>query len=310
MNIGQTANEMAGQGEKYTLYHDPGSLCSIMARYTYALRGEPVHANTEMQINEKVCELRTKEQLSEHFLCDINANGEVPVLVPEEGNLEPIPDSVAITYTIASRYPNLLPKEQEPEIRRLLNALHDISFFSLSFAGKPEMQQSNLSLLESRLREDISERYREAIQRKIQRYVGTERSHLCSGPLHPHALLLLGRKALAISCLTCHFILCRIYGNKMSALEPREVQNNVDRTRAYLAEIAGLVGRSNTGYILSTPEPTALDGHVVVFVCRLQDIHREALVPEAVREYVAAAVARRAWQETMKGQRTVWAARP
>lgn len=158
---------------EWILYHDPVSICSIMARYTYAIRGEPAASIATVQVREEVCELRRGQQLTEHFLCDINPKGEVPVLAPVDddgGVLDPIPDSVDITWFIASRYPGLLPKEHETEIRRLVSTMHEkINFFSLTFAGKPEVQRRNVASLESKLGEDISERYRRAIEYKIQR---------------------------------------------------------------------------------------------------------------------------------------------
>lgn len=155
----------------YTLYHDPGSLCSILARYTFALRGAPADEHAAMHVRERICSLRASEQLTEHFLCNINPNGEVPVLVPDDAQQSPIPDSVDISYVFASRHPSLLPEGKEGEIERLMRALHGINFFSLTFAGKPEMQQRNLSMLEAKMGEEgTGEKYREAIRRKIERY--------------------------------------------------------------------------------------------------------------------------------------------
>lgn len=156
-----------------------------MVRYTFALRGKPVDSNADMDIYNKVCSLKAKEQLTEHYLCNINGNGEVPVLVPETGDLKPMPESVDITYAIASRYPSLLPQEHENEIKSLIRTLHDINFFSLIFAGKPEMQLGNLALLERKLGEDISEKYRKAIEHKIQRYVDSRGRSEMEIPIYP-----------------------------------------------------------------------------------------------------------------------------
>lgn len=140
-----------------------------MVRYTYALRGKPRDADAGMEVQEKVCSLKKREQLTEEFLCEINPNGEVPVLMPEDKHLKPIPDSLDITFAVADRYPSLLPDENREETTRLIRDLHGINFFSLTFAGKPEMQQGNLAFLQGKLQEDISERYRAAIERKIER---------------------------------------------------------------------------------------------------------------------------------------------
>ena len=158
----------------HVLYHHPFSVCSIMVRYTFALRGAPGNEASEIRLEERVCDILRGEQLSEHYLCDINANGEVPVLVPdisESSNGQPIPESVDITYYIANQYPSLLPKEHEDEIKRLLEALHHINFFSLTFTGKQDGPRSRIAQLQRLLQGNISDKYRVAIERKIQRCV-------------------------------------------------------------------------------------------------------------------------------------------
>lgn len=87
----------------------------------------------------------------------------------DDGGPAPIPDSVDITIFMANSYSSLIPKEHEKEVKRLIYALHDINFFSLTFAGKPEMQQRNVASLEARMKEDVSERYRKAIEYKLRR---------------------------------------------------------------------------------------------------------------------------------------------
>lgn len=124
---------MSDENTTWILYHDPVSICSIMVRYTFALRGGQQCNGSELQLQEKVCDLRCQQQLTEHYLCEIKPNGEVPViaLVTHESGLKPIADSVAITWFMASRNPSLLPKEHEENIRRLVTELHgSINFFS------------------------------------------------------------------------------------------------------------------------------------------------------------------------------------
>ena len=48
-----------------------------MARYSYALRGTPKDPKDEIRIEEKQVHLGKGEQLSEHYLCDINPAGDV-----------------------------------------------------------------------------------------------------------------------------------------------------------------------------------------------------------------------------------------
>jgi hypothetical protein len=62
---------------KFTLYHNPYSVCSIMVRQTIAIRGEAKSADLEVPITEQVVDIFNEEQLSEHFLCEINPLGQV-----------------------------------------------------------------------------------------------------------------------------------------------------------------------------------------------------------------------------------------
>lgn len=70
---------MANTSDKPThlLYHFHYSICSIMARHTYALRGAVNDPKNEIRIEEKAVHLGKGEQLTEHYLCDINPAGEV-----------------------------------------------------------------------------------------------------------------------------------------------------------------------------------------------------------------------------------------
>lgn len=154
------------------LYHDINSICSIMVRYTFAVRGKAADGDAGLRLAEEPIDIKRGEQLTEHYMCEINQNGQVPVLVPTNGDGErqkPIPDSVDITYFFAAHHPSLIPKDQEKEVKRLLHNLHEINFFSLTFTGKPEMQQKNTADLQRKLEEGVSERYQAAIQHKIQR---------------------------------------------------------------------------------------------------------------------------------------------
>ena len=68
---------MDSKEPNHTLYHFPYSICSIMVRYTFALRGQPKDTDSEIRIQEKPVDLWRGEQLTEHYLCDINTAGEV-----------------------------------------------------------------------------------------------------------------------------------------------------------------------------------------------------------------------------------------
>jgi hypothetical protein len=61
----------------YILYYNPYSICSIQVNYTLELRGEPKDAASAMNIEKRVVNIFNQEQLTENFLCEINAEGQV-----------------------------------------------------------------------------------------------------------------------------------------------------------------------------------------------------------------------------------------
>lgn len=61
----------------YVLYHNPYSICSLMVRYTVALRGAAKDVSSEMHISEKIVDIYNGEQLEEDYLSNINPLGQV-----------------------------------------------------------------------------------------------------------------------------------------------------------------------------------------------------------------------------------------
>lgn len=90
----------------------------------------------------------------------------MPVLTRPVG--QSIPDSVKITEYLTKFYPSLIPTSHEDEIKDLLAKIHGISFFAITFAGHPEGQQSNKRYLEELLSSRLSEKYRKAIEGRIE----------------------------------------------------------------------------------------------------------------------------------------------
>lgn len=70
---------MASESETpYVLYHFAFSLCSIMVRLTYALRGDPKPGAADLKMELRDVDIARKlEQFSEEFLCKINPKGKV-----------------------------------------------------------------------------------------------------------------------------------------------------------------------------------------------------------------------------------------
>lgn len=168
------------------LYHSAYSICSLMVRYTLALRGNPKDEHSALDVREVSVDLFKGENLTEEFLCDINKYGQVctdlhhyiaekltreplqiPVLDVKKGT--PIQDSLKITHFIAERYPNLIPDSHREEITALLKDLHEVNYFSLSFAklGGAHVAAGLAAAVEKILQNpDISDRYRSALEFK------------------------------------------------------------------------------------------------------------------------------------------------
>ena len=161
---------MADPKEKiYILYHNFYSVCSIMVRYTLALRGPAEDDASAVLVEEKEVDIFHEEQLTEQFLSEINPKGQVPVLTSPALD-KPIADSLEITHYLASLYPALIPSNHASEITRLLHDLHALNYFSLSFSGRPQAVQGVKAEVQKRMDGDMgpaSERYRSALEYKM-----------------------------------------------------------------------------------------------------------------------------------------------
>ena len=63
-----------------------------------------------------------------------------------------------------------MPSAYKEDITRYLQELHDLNFFSLSFAGQPgtAMTHGIVGAIQQRLEGNISQRYREALEYKLK----------------------------------------------------------------------------------------------------------------------------------------------
>ena len=80
-----------------------------------------------------------------------------------------LPDSLEITKRFAESYPSLMPAQHREKIISLLEELHGINFFSLTFTNKPGPTEERKAWLQKQLESDISDQYRKAIEGKIKR---------------------------------------------------------------------------------------------------------------------------------------------
>ena len=91
----------------------------------------------------------------------------------------------------------------------------------------------------------------------------------------------------------------------MAGLDDQVVEDNIAKTRKLLQDFEGTLSDSGKGWCFGLEHPTALDGHFVVFLCRLMDVQRDELIPEKVKQYALHAMEGKEWKETMEGRRTV-----
>ncbi|KAF2769997.1 hypothetical protein EJ03DRAFT_343057 [Teratosphaeria nubilosa] len=257
---------MAANNPTHILYHFDYSICSIMVRYAFALRGNARDTAHEIRLKEEPVDIvKAKEQLSEHYLCDINANGEVPVLQPAASGEKPIPDSVEITKYLAGSYPTMIPTSHESQIKQMLSDLHGVSFFAFTFAGKPQSIEGSKNTLEEKLAAGVSDTYRKAIETKLR----------------------------------------RLDESKLAALTPEASKKNEQYTQQLVSQLVSNLEASKTGYLFGLERPSALDAHLVVFVARMLDIKRDDMIPTQLKSYAEKAMGGKEWQDVMQGRRTV-----
>ena len=93
---------------------------------------------------------------------------QVPVLTHATELPSPMADSLKITYWLSSRYPDLIPNERDPLIRRYLTELHALNYFSLSFPGRDHVAKGFETAVLRHLNEpSISDQYRRALEYKL-----------------------------------------------------------------------------------------------------------------------------------------------
>lgn len=91
----------------------------------------------------------------------------MPVLV-DDGLEQPIADSLEITHYLAGLFPDLIPSDHRADIVRLLEDLHALNFFSLSYDGQRAMTQKNVAIIQEKMAGDISSRYQSALAYKLE----------------------------------------------------------------------------------------------------------------------------------------------
>jgi hypothetical protein len=65
------------QNTPYILYHNTYSMCSLMVRYTLAVRGAPHSPAAAMTVDEQMLDIFHEAQFDEDFLLNVNPKGQV-----------------------------------------------------------------------------------------------------------------------------------------------------------------------------------------------------------------------------------------
>lgn len=73
---------MSSSEPPFTLYYNHESLCSTMVRLTWAFRGQPESGSSSMRLQARAVDISDQvEQLAETFLCEINRDGQVSMIL-------------------------------------------------------------------------------------------------------------------------------------------------------------------------------------------------------------------------------------
>ncbi|KAJ9608654.1 hypothetical protein H2200_006425 [Cladophialophora chaetospira] len=264
--------------ERFTLFYNDYSICSIMVRFTIAVANQAQSAH--VIIDEQPVDIQHGGQLSEFYLCEVNPKGTVPVLKGSKSQLEAaLTESLEITYFLAEQYPSLFPNRQIDQIKTLLAELHDINYFSLTYTHKPQRAADMENAVHQVLADPkISNHYRSALEYKLK----------------------------------------VIRATRAPALTKEMVETQENKALAFLSQIEELLAASETGkdergtggafWIFGTTEATALDAHLVPFIARLVDVGRGSMLSgkNRVLAYAERAWETHDWKQVMQGRKTVY----
>ncbi|EGX90038.1 hypothetical protein CCM_06458 [Cordyceps militaris CM01] len=151
-----------------------------MVMYTYVLAKQR-SGDGGVTLSNKLVNLHRDENIDQEFLGRVNPKGlvirpfahlcsrakpeKVPVL--SGGTLsQPMPESLDISYWLCSHYPHSLPKANESVIRQLLQDIHTIQGLCLSIAKGQRMDKLPCDADEPLRRDDLSPKYRRALEYK------------------------------------------------------------------------------------------------------------------------------------------------
>ena len=84
------------------------------------------------------------------------------------------------------------------------------------------------------------------------------------------------------------------------------MESEVKKATSYLEEVSSLLRPDAGPWVFGQEKPTALDTHLVVMISRLQDVGRDAIIPEALKKYGEMAMSTQEWRDVMQGRSTMY----
>lgn len=98
--------------------------------------------------------------------------------------------------------------------------------------------------------------------------------------------------------------------DKIGGLQPTTVSHNIAQATALTSELESLLppnasGSAHGPWLFGLEHPTALDTHLIVFINRMRDVGREAIIPERLGAYADVAMERKEWVDLMQGRKTM-----
>ncbi len=93
--------------------------------------------------------------------------------------------------------------------------------------------------------------------------------------------------------------------NKLEPLQRQNAAVNEQKAVDLMKEFNENIKAYPTGLCFGFEKPTALDGHLVVFIARMLDIGRIDVIPTDLKQYATRLMAGDEWKGVMQGRSTL-----
>ncbi|KAH6888096.1 hypothetical protein B0T10DRAFT_67844 [Thelonectria olida] len=252
----------------YTLHYFPFSLYSLTVRFGFVL-GETLNPDTAPRVRVRLVNLHREDHLSEPYLTLVNTKGEVPVLTSPALPAS-LDDSQNISAWLCEMQPELIPREHEEDITRLMEKICSLQAIPLVLTAEDRqwgVPNEAAALLE---RNGLSPKYRRALE--------------INSVFHDSIF--------------------------NGSLDPDNVAEAEERALDFMQELVEVLNQhhhsqGNKPWIFGA-RPTILDAHVTALAARLMDVDRADLLPDEVQEYARGVIASPEWRKVTNGRPTVW----